>query len=336
MLLSDIIGQDRAVEIIRRELANGRIPQAYLFCGPESTGKQRTAVALAMALMCDTGKPEGCGACPSCRKIALGQHPDVRRHGPVARTKGAVEKIYIDQVRELQQEIGLSAMEGKWKVFIIDDADRMVDQAANALLKTLEEPPENSLLILVAAHPDHLPATILSRCRTIRFQRLTEEALADIVVRERGVGREEALLLARYARGNAAQAISLDYDELTASRERLIGETGGLDGLDVAALFAFSEKFTRNTAEAIDLLEFMIAWIRDLIAVKIQGRKGAMTHADRGATLENLCREQSLEQLLAKFDLLQEGLGKLYRNVNARMALESVLVKMGDVTRSAS
>ncbi|MDX1763491.1 MAG: DNA polymerase III subunit delta' [bacterium] len=336
MPLSEIIGQDRAVEVIRRELANERIPQAYLFCGAESTGKQRTAVALAMALLCDAGTREGCGVCPSCRKIALGQHPDVRRCGPVARTKGAVEKIYIDQIRELQQEIGLSAMEGKWKVFIIDDADRMVDQAANALLKTLEEPPEQSLLILVAAHPDHLPATILSRCRTIRFQPLTEEALADIVVREKGVGRADALLLARYARGHAAQAMALDYDELTATRERLIIETNELDGQDVTTLFAFSEKFTRNTAEAIELLEFMVTWIRDLIAVKIRGRDGALTHVDRGATLENLCREQSLTQLLAKFDFLQEGLGKLYRNVNARMTVESVLVKMGDVTRSAS
>ncbi len=324
------------MEVIRRELANGRTPQAYLFCGPESIGKQRTAMALAMALMCDTERLKGCGACPSCRKIALGQHPDVRRHGPMARTKGAVEKIYIDQVRELQQEIGLSPMEGKWKVFIIDDADRLVDQAANALLKTLEEPPEHSLLILVAAHPDHLPATILSRCRTIRFQPLTEEALADIVVREKGVGRDEALLQARYARGNAAQAIALDYNEITARRERFMGEMGGLDGLDVPALFAWSEKFTRNTAEAIDLLEFMVAWIRDLIAVKIRGQNGPLVHAEMGARMESLCRGQSLDQLVAKFDLLQEGLGKLYRNVNARMALESVLVKMGDVTRSAS
>jgi DNA polymerase-3 subunit delta' len=326
---SDIVGQDRAVKILKRELLHQRIPQAYLFCGPESSGKLRSALTLAMVFLCDQASGDACGTCASCRKIVLGQHADVRLYGPTARTKGALEKIYIDQIRGLQQEISLRPMEGKRKIFIIDDADCMVDQAANALLKTLEEPPGDSLLILVAAQPDHLPFTILSRCRRLRFQPLSDESVARILVQDKGVEPDQARLLARCAQGNVGKAMAVDYDDLAAQRQRFLQKVGELKGMDIPDLFTFSEKFTRNTADALDFMAFMLGWVRDMIAVKVMGPRGALTHGELSQELSDISDRHSLDDLLVKFDLVKESLGMLHRNANARLALESALIQMG-------
>ncbi len=328
MSFAEILGQTRAVEILQRERAHDRVPHAYLFCGPEGVGKKRTAFALAQALECTVLGEDACGSCPSCRKVAHVQHPDVHFFQPIARTKGATAKIYIDQIRDLQGAISLKAMEGRKKIMIIDDADRMVDQAANALLKTLEEPPGDALLILIAAFPDLLPATILSRSRKVRFQPLSDTAVTQILMREKGMEEAEARGLARYSQGSLSPVMEVDLDELHSRRERFLGQIGCWKEGDLGAVFAFTEPFAKNAGDAIDFVTYLLEWTRDLIAVKLRGPEGALIYRDRISDLEANCRGVTLEGLLEQFEGLRTTLQKLERNVNPRLALEVALSRL--------
>ncbi|NOY52562.1 MAG: DNA polymerase III subunit delta' [Deltaproteobacteria bacterium] len=328
MSFSEVLGQAQAIEVLQRERSHERIPHAYLFCGPDGVGKKRTAFALAQSLQCETGGVDGCGDCPACRKVAHDRHPDVHFYQPVARTKGAMSKIYIDQIRELQGAISLKAMEGRKKIMIVDDADRMVDQAANALLKTLEEPPGDSLLILIATFPDLLPSTILSRSRKVRFRPLSDELVTRVLMRERGMTEEGARTLARFAQGSLSRVMEVEPEDLLTHREEFLKESGRWKEGDLGAVFDFCARFAKNSGDAVDFIHYLLEWTRDLIALKLQGPEGVLIYRDRIPDLEAGCRGTTVEDLLEQFDRLQGTLKKLDRNVNPRLALEIALSRL--------
>ncbi|MBI5788339.1 MAG: DNA polymerase III subunit delta' [Candidatus Schekmanbacteria bacterium] len=159
---NQIKGQNRVVKILCRALAQKRLPHAYLFYGIEGVGKKLTALHLAKVVNCRQQTEEPCGICPACHKVDKAIHPDVILIQP---EEG--ESIKIEQIRRLQEEIAYKPFEGYFKVWIIDQADKMTQQAANCLLKTLEEPPASSLIILLAVQEESLLPTIISRCQTL-------------------------------------------------------------------------------------------------------------------------------------------------------------------------
>jgi len=215
MGFSTVIGQDRAVSQLKAMLKNRRVPPGLLFTGPHGCGKGYAALRFARALNClDDGavaRQDCCAACQNCLHIAKGIHPDVIvcDYAFQARLTGKEESrqehILIDTVRELIIKAQQKAMAGRWKVYIIDRADTMTNEAANALLKLLEEPPEGTLWILLAEKREALPETIRSRCQTVAFNPLSEEAVAEILV-ERGMTLEEAQKLAQVSEGSVEQA----------------------------------------------------------------------------------------------------------------------------------
>ena len=329
---SDIIGQEGAVEILGRELSNGRISHAYLFSGMGCIGKKQTALAFAMAVECGRVRGDSCGECLSCRKISHGVHPDVRLYVPEARTKGATEKIYIDQIRDLQAGISLRPMEGEKKVFMIDDADRMVDQAANALLKTLEEPPPDSFLILITSFPDLLPSTVLSRCRTVRFKPLSTDSVEEILIRKMGLSKDKAKVMARVSQGSLGRVLNVAEKDLLSQRDRFMERIQKWDLGNIGSIFEVSESFSKNTDDSIEFLEFLASWNRDLISIKLRGEKGMLTHADKITELLEESRHKDIAALLNHADILEEAIRRLRMNVNQRFALEAALIGMGKET----
>jgi len=197
MSFKDIIGQDKAVSILLSTIQRGRVPSSYIFAGESGIGKKLAALNLAKALNCLGGgqaeesrglldNPEAlsrnshsgidaCDECPSCRKIDKGIHPDFLLISPDS------GQIRIDEIRAIDDALSLKAFEGRYKIVIVDDADTMNQYAANAFLKTLEEPPEDSLLVLISSNPDHLPDTIKSRCSRLNFTPLSDEACAKVI-----------------------------------------------------------------------------------------------------------------------------------------------------------
>ncbi len=174
--LGDVRGQDRAVALLRRYLGSGKVPPGLLFFGEEGIGKEKAADAFAAALLCRAAGPGGaCGACPDCRLLAAGSHPNFIRVVPENRN------ILIDDIRRLQEELALKAFSDRPRVALVVPADRMTIQAANALLKTLEEPPPATHLLLVSHRLSQLPPTIVSRCQKVPFSPLPTGEVAEIL-----------------------------------------------------------------------------------------------------------------------------------------------------------
>jgi len=206
--LSAVIGQDRALALLRRYLAAGAAPQGLLFSGEEGVGKEKAARAFAAALLCRKSGADGsCGTCPDCRLLSSGAHPNFFFIAPEKQFLG------IDEIRALQEELALKAFSDRPRVAILCPADRMTPQAANALLKTLEEPPPGAHLILVAHRASVLMPTIVSRCQRVPFFPLPPETVAEIVSRQPGVGgrhpRPVILLAAAVSGGSPGRALSL-------------------------------------------------------------------------------------------------------------------------------
>ncbi len=176
MAFRDIIGQDKAINILVRTIQRGRIASSYLFAGEPGIGKKYTAVTLAKALNCLTSPGDACDECPSCKKIDSGIHPDFLLISPES------GQIRVEEIRAIDEMLSLKAFEGRYKVVIVDEADTMNQYAANAFLKTLEEPPEESLIILVSSNPERLPDTIRSRCARINFTPLSSTACEKVIL----------------------------------------------------------------------------------------------------------------------------------------------------------
>ena len=209
MRFSDIRDQDQAAATLSRAIASGKVPHAYLFVGPRGVGKRFTATILAAALCCDGPAPRPCGGCTHCRKIGARTHPDVR----ILEVPQDKRKIPIEAVREAERWLGVSPHEVRAKVLIVDPAEEMTDAAANAILKTLEEPRSGSFIALVTASASALLPTVRSRCQIVRFRPLKAETVADILAAE-GVEPDVARTAAALSGGSLDRARQHTGEEL--------------------------------------------------------------------------------------------------------------------------
>ena len=230
-------------------MAQSRFPHAFLFVGPEGVGKLAFALRLAQALLCERvpeAELEPCGTCPGCIQVIGGTHPDLLR---VARPEDRHE-LPIRVIRDLCLDLGLKPARGTRKVAIVDDADDMNDEAANAFLKTLEEPPAGSVLILVGTSSEAQLDTILSRCRVLRFDPLPEAELAAVLL-EQGVAdtHEEADRLAGLGEGSVARARGLADPALTDFRRALIDDIAAPNGFDAPAMARRIEAFVKSAGK---------------------------------------------------------------------------------------
>ncbi|MBV8676245.1 MAG: DNA polymerase III subunit delta' [Planctomycetaceae bacterium] len=229
-------GHDRIAASLRHSLGQGRLPHAFLFVGPEGVGKRTFALTLAQALLCERRAEaalDPCEACPGCLQVRAGSHPDLLQ---VARPEDKHD-LPIAVIRDLCLDLGLKPARGARKVAIIDDADDLNDEAANSFLKTLEEPPPGSVLILIGTSAEVQLDTIVSRCRVVRFDPLPEAELAALLL-EQGMTRDpaEADRLARLADGSVSRARGLASPELEQFRRALIDDLAGPRGFDPPAL----------------------------------------------------------------------------------------------------
>ena len=217
MPFEEIQGQQRALRIVRNALRNQGLPQAYLFYGIEGSGRFTLALSLAKALMCANQDWDFCGLCSSCLRIAGEGHPDVYLVRPQSRKGGKdwvtdpdLGIIRIEQIRELQRWVAVRGFESSWRVIILDGADKMNTPAANALLKTLEEPPPQSLLILVSPSRTQLLPTVVSRCQPVYFSAIPQSELEAFLFKQHSAGREEIPLIAALAQGSLGKALAMD------------------------------------------------------------------------------------------------------------------------------
>ncbi|HET8732639.1 MAG TPA: DNA polymerase III subunit delta', partial [Anaeromyxobacteraceae bacterium] len=289
MPFSELIAQDRALGSLRAALRRGALHHAYLFGGPDGTGKARAATLLAQAANCEGATPvqggyrdDPGGACGPCRKIARGVHPDVlvladeRAMVKAGRWeprggRAASRDIVVDQVRDLvDHRLSMRRFEGRRRFVLIDPADAMNPQAQNALLKTLEEPPVDTTLVLVAASPDALLPTIRSRCLRVPFAPLPDEVVIERL-RADGWSEQDARLAAALAGGSLGRALALDADAL-AERRAAVLDAVALDPDDAGGWLAFARAHGEDREAAAGACDLLALWLRDVLAAQAGAR----------------------------------------------------------------
>lgn len=325
MTFNDIIGHERPLAILKRAVIGGSLPHAYLFSGESGIGKRTVAIALAAAVNCSSpAQGTGCGRCASCIKSASGGHPDIHLLAPDG------DEIKIDQVREAQATLTLKPFEGKKKVLIVDEAESLNIAAQNAFLKTLEEPPGDSLIILVTAVPEGLLPTILSRCQKIAFHPLPRKRLAEVLVEKRGISEEEAMFLAAVARGSIGRALDMDPEAERAERAEAIDLLSRAYSMDTEAILSLAENFSKNREGFEKFLETGTEWLRDVMVFGETGDKGLIIHRHDTDRLRQWTGIIPRHRLMPDMKLFEQSRSLLDRRVSSQLVAENLLMRLSE------
>ena len=326
MGFAQIVGHSKQLETLCLALAHGRLHHAYLFVGAAGLGKKTIGLSLAKAIHCSVASGDFCGECADCARIQDGNHPDVRLIEPLAGKK----EISIQQIRELEKELNLRSFSGNKKIVILDPATLMNLSAQNALLKTLEEPPNDSLLILIAASVGELLPTLRSRCLRVSFAPLAREQVAAFLVSEKKVSVEEAKLLAAMSRGSLEAVAAVDSQELLARRHRWIVLLLRVASGDYRTAAETAEALAGNKEESLRFLDWAESWYRDLLVYTVTQNQQDMVNVDMLPQIEQLAAAVELEHLLAQFAEAKRAMVATQRNLNRRMVLENLLLNAGE------
>jgi DNA polymerase-3 subunit delta' len=320
MPFDKIFGQQLPLRQLKTALAGGHAAHAYLFSGIEGIGKCSTAVCLAKALNCAAREADFCDECRSCRKIEKRLHPDFFFIEPDKNV------IRIEQVRDLQKKIIFKPMEGRRKVVIIDQAEKLNLHAANCLLKTLEEPPDDTVIILVAHTALALLPTIVSRCQRIRFA-----PLSDAVIREhlaaRGAEPEEARLAAALAQGSLKRALELRETDFLSQREKLVQHIVGCAAGTSESLFQLARLAAEDQEGIPRVLEFLQTWYRDLLLLAEGLPEKKLYNQDALDKMHEALQTETRQSILHKLKKLQWIYAHGILNINYTLALESMFMQ---------
>lgn len=324
-------GYPKVVGRIQRELVEGLVSHAYLVLGPPQVGKMVLALDLAQALNCE-GPDAPCGRCPHCQKTVDLAHPDVQVLALLVDQKSERyhQVVGIDQVRALQRDASLHPYWGKYRVFIIDGAQQMSTEAANCLLKTLEEPPPSCIIILLALEENDLPATIISRCRKVYLRPLPVSQVERILL-EQGTAPEEALLLSRLSGGRLGWALAARGDtRLMSARSNVLVSLRGSLGGGMPERFHLAEEmaglFYKDRSALERALQIWLGWARDLLLVR-GGFNQGISNVDEDQALSRWSERLSDKEILAFVKAVISTLECLERNVSPRLALDALMLQ---------
>jgi DNA polymerase III subunit delta' len=321
MFLKDILGQERVIGFLRHALQSEQIPHALLFLGSEGVGKGSTALALAQALNCENRQADqdACGHCRSCRWFATGSHPDFWQISPVG--EAVQPQIKIEQIRELRRQVGFHPLAGNWRVVLLKPAETLNEAAANALLKTLEEPPEGNVFILTAVGDRDLLPTIVSRCRRLAFGAIPQSILVRELRRQKGLSAEQASLVAVIHYGSLGRALAEDLPELVARRDQVVSELELLQQGTVGEVLQWATAKGKKAAGLDQFILLARLWYRDLLALACGAAPGQLVNQDRltdlGSQQQGLTGALILERL--------EALHTVQRQVRANLNIELTL-----------
>ena len=329
MPFRDCIGHQQSISLLQAAVSHGRLAHAYLFHGEDAIGKRLTAICLAQALNCerppDVDSLDSCGACRSCRQIESRTHPDFFVIEPDR--EQAARQIKIEQIREIEHQIMYRPLIGERKICLIDDADRMTIGAANALLKTLEEPPAHSLFLVVSSRPAALPSTIRSRCQALRFTTPARTQVEAALILKREIPPEDARFLAIISEGHIGEALVADVTDTRARQQELMELVRPRSLQSIGSILSSAEAIAKAN-RAQDMLTWLARWIRDIVLIQVGGDRDQLLYLDDLATLEAYARQadiNTLLDLLREIDLTEQ---RATRNLNLHMALEMILLRL--------
>ena len=332
MSFKSVLGQLQPKRILTNALQNSSVAHAYLFYGQESIGKKKLALAFAKALNCkETDWLDACDECESCLKIERRIHPDFFYIEPAKSTPTSREAVIkIEEIRELQKKLAYLPYEGKTKVVVIDSAELMNVQAANSFLKTLEEPPSSTVLILISSNPHRLLPTLISRCQGIQFHRLSLNDIREILKSQPQEEREsltESEFRVNRSQGSVDRALAEDLAEMEGLREQLLEvlKNVSFDRMDI--VFGFAKAWARQTEQLQIVLNELLGLIRDLALYRSGCGQSDIQNANLSATMIPVAQSHSLKTWLDRFTAVRNTQIALSGNANAQLFLENMLIE---------
>lgn len=326
-----MIGNTWAPELLRHHIAEGQVRHAYLITGSDGIGKRTLALDFTRALLCSEPPSEGefCKTCRPCVLVEGIVHPDLHVVVPEEEKVG----LLVDDVRDLQHKIALTPIEGDRRIALLPDFDRATDNAANALLKTLEEPPGKVVFLLTARDQEGLLPTIVSRCEVIRLRSVDKETLKEALIKQ-GYSADEAALLAGVSAGLPGRALALGENKAALEeRDERLDELIGLLSTDIAGRLAYVEPYLRtgNLQTKRDrmllILETWLSFWRDLL-IASSGAEATRGNPDRLDDVERIVDRLSIQQVSSVIHLIQDTMNSIEMNANIRLAMENLLLKL--------
>jgi DNA polymerase-3 subunit delta' len=331
MALESTVGQERAAALLRSALKARRLAHAYLFVGPAGVGRLAMARELAALLLCSSGKPERCGSCRSCRLWDAGNHPDYHEVG----VPEGKQELPIAAIRDLQHHSAVKPVLASRRVFVIREAERMNEEAANCFLKTLEEPPGDSCFILIVAGLWDMPQTVVSRCQIVRFFNLPAQPVEELL-RKEGASEEEAWWLARRAWGSPGQARAFREIGLHKFNRELAERVMEMRPEHV---FELTDRLSREATHLAgsrpearvmlqDLLECLAVVYRDLAVASVGGKEAVLFNKALEKQLRELAGRFPLDSLVGCIDRVFETIERIGGNANRQVALDEMFTEL--------
>lgn len=325
MKWTDIVGHVENIKMLRYMESSGQVPHALLLTGPRGIGKFMTASVLAAALLCTAAESKPCGSCQSCVSMSRGTHPDFLTIGPDGQT------IKIEQIRTLQHEVALAPYISLRRVCIIDGAELMTTQAANSILKTLEEPMGDIIFILIASNRQMLLSTIISRCMTLAFQPLIPAVLVQALCKK-GFLPESSETAARLSGGRMGKALAMLEPDGFALRNEAVAIFDGLLKGSMTIVWDTAAQFEkRERKDILQLLEYCTYLLRDLLMVVTGQGEELLFNIDIVDWLDTQAHRWNEAKLLKALKTVETARQALHANANARLTSEALLIKIYDV-----
>ena len=327
MSFKNVLGHSRPITLLQRAIKNEKVTNSYLFLGSEGIGKKFVALQFAKALNCLGGEAErgdSCDHCTSCKKIDHALHPDVLLIEPEG------QNIKVDQVRQLQKELAYKPYEGKRRICILTAADRMAPNMSNILLKTLEEPPLHTVIILLANNSRLMLPTILSRCQPVRFNPLPIPLVLKWLLESKGFNKAEALLLASLSEGSPGKALEIQEEIRQIPREELLKEWVGLKSISIERMGSWVESLPSQRENLLLMLEVAKTLLRYLVMLKTLQKELKLIHSDLLHVMEPIATKWSLSSLLKRMEILHQTTLAIRANANTSLALEAMMLSWAE------
>lgn len=333
----NVIGKETVIEHLTTAVVQKKLSHAYIFQGEDGSGKLLVAKIFAKALQCENVQKaldekrelkniNPCGTCASCKKADSGNHPDIHI---LTHEKAS---IGVDDIRiQINQDIQIKPYEGKYKIYIIPDAERMTEQAENALLKTIEEPPEYAVLLLLTDNIYRILPTIQSRCVKIPFKPVAPELVKQYLMEHHHIPDYLAETSARFSQGNIGRAVRYAVnEEFLEAKEHVLHLLRYLDEMSVHEIIASVKKLAAHKGEISDYIDLMLLWYRDVLMLKVTNNPNLLIYSQEIKWLREQSKTRSYENIEMIIEAMETAKMRLRANVNFDTTIELMVLKFKD------
>lgn len=321
----DIIGHDRVKEHLQKAIEYHKVSHAYILAGEQGMGRKTIARAFAMTLLCERSDREPCMECHACKQMLSGSHPDV-----IWVTHEKPASIGVDDIRtQIKDTIAIKPYSSSYKLYLVDEAEKMTVQAQNALLKTIEEPPSYAVVMLITTNQEAFLPTILSRCIQLKLRPLKNHVISEYLTGTLGVLEEKANIYAAFARGNLGKAVQIaSSEQFSLLFQQVLTLLKNVKEMDIVMLLDFIRSLQENNLDLYECLDFMQLWYRDILMFKVTRDINMLIFKEEYSVVSKLCQKSSYEGLETILNAIEKAKSRLDANVNSDLALELMLLTM--------